>query len=423
MASAEVIRQLKRAFHEDDASEVQRMLQEHSELRAMVNEPVGPFDSPAILNAKSRAMVDVLLGAGADINAKSRWWAGGFGLLHVADPELASYAIGRGAVVDAHAAARLGLISELERLLGADPSLVHSRGGDGQMPLHFAQTREVADLLLRSGADIDARDIDHESTAVQYMVRDRQPLAQYLVQEQGAASDILMAVALGDLDLVETHLRARPESIRMRVNNEHFPMCGDSRAGGTIYQWALGWHQSAHEIARDFKREEIAGLLRARSSDEVLLLAAGWAGDADEARRLREKDSGLLQRLSPEERRMLAHAARNNQLSAVRAFLAGGFPVDTRGQHQGTALHWAAFHGNKEMTRTLLASGASLEVVDADFSATPLGWAVHGSEQGWHVRTGDFAGCVELLLSAGASVDAWNGSGSEPVRMLLRRNR
>ena len=37
-------------------------------------------------------MIDVLAEAGADLNAKSRWWAGGFGLTHLASPELAAAA-------------------------------------------------------------------------------------------------------------------------------------------------------------------------------------------------------------------------------------------------------------------------------------------------------------------------------------------
>src|SRR5438552_13898189 len=124
-------------------------------------------------------MLDVLLGAGADINARSRWWAGGFGLLDYADPELAAYAMKRGAILDAHAAARLGMIDKLRELTTANPALVHARGGDGQTPLHFASTIEVAAYLLDHGADIDARDIDHESTPAQYMVRDRQPVLSY----------------------------------------------------------------------------------------------------------------------------------------------------------------------------------------------------------------------------------------------------
>jgi hypothetical protein len=109
-------------------------------------------------------MLDVLHEAGADINAKSRWWAGGFGLLHGAAPDLAAYAIQRGAIVDIHAAARLGLFEKLRELIIADPALVHERGGDGQTPLHFASTIEIAAFLLDHGADIDARDVDHEST-------------------------------------------------------------------------------------------------------------------------------------------------------------------------------------------------------------------------------------------------------------------
>jgi hypothetical protein len=38
-------------------------------------------------------MLDVLLAFGADLNAKSRWWAGGFGLLHGANPDVVAYAM------------------------------------------------------------------------------------------------------------------------------------------------------------------------------------------------------------------------------------------------------------------------------------------------------------------------------------------
>src|SRR2546427_12505207 len=108
-AAADAIQLCKRAICENDAALMARVLEEHPELKARINEPVGAFDSPAIIHARSRQMLDVLLAAGADINARSRWWAGSFGLLDTAKPELAAYAIERGAIVTAHAAARLGL--------------------------------------------------------------------------------------------------------------------------------------------------------------------------------------------------------------------------------------------------------------------------------------------------------------------------
>src|SRR5581483_5569690 len=108
LEAGEPMEQLKQAFHANDARLLGRLLQRHPEFKKLINEPLGPFDSPAILNVRSPGMLDALLEAGADINARSRWWAGGFGLLHTAEPDLAAYAIERGAVVDVHAAARLG---------------------------------------------------------------------------------------------------------------------------------------------------------------------------------------------------------------------------------------------------------------------------------------------------------------------------
>ena len=79
------------------------------------------------------------------------------------------------------------------------------RGGDGKTPLHFARTIEVASYLLDHGADIDARDIDHESTPAQYMLDHRVEVARYLVQK-GCRTDILLAAAVGDVDRVRACL-------------------------------------------------------------------------------------------------------------------------------------------------------------------------------------------------------------------------
>src|SRR5215510_9960549 len=123
------IEQLKKAFEKNDAPLFRKLLERHPEIKAKINEPVAAFDAPVITRVRSREMLDVLLEAGADLNAKSRWWAGGFGLLHTAEPALATYAIERGAVVDVHAAARLGLVAKLRELIAANPALVNAPGG------------------------------------------------------------------------------------------------------------------------------------------------------------------------------------------------------------------------------------------------------------------------------------------------------
>lgn len=339
-------------------------------------------------------------------------------MLDSVDPELAAYAIEHGAVVDAHAAARLGMLERLRELVAIDPSVVHARGGDGQTPLHFAATTDVARYLVECGADIDARDVDHDSTPAQHMLKERQAVARYLVSH-GCRTDVLMASALGDLDLVRRHLDADPGCIRMRVDSEWFPKV-DHRAGGTIYQWTLGFHVSAHQVARNFGHDDVLRLLLEHTPVEARLIDACWAGDERTAAAIRHEHPGIIETLSAADRREVAHAARNNQTDAVRVFLESGWPVDARGQHQATPLHWAAFHGNAEMTAAVLRFNPPLEATDAEFNGTPLRWAIHGSEHGWYCRTGDYGATSALLLAAGARrPDAIAGSAA--VQEVLRR--
>jgi ankyrin repeat protein len=410
--------EIVQAFRADDVARVRQLLDQRPEFKARINEPVGDFDSPPILAVRSPAMLDLLVDAGADLNAKSRWWAGGFGLLHCASPELAAHAITKGAVVDVHAAARLGLIDRLRELIAADPALVHARGGDGQMPLHFAKTIEVAEFLLEHGADINARDVDHESTPAQWALDGRQEISRYLIF-RGCQTDVLMAAALGDLDLVRRHLDADPQCVRMRVSDQYFPMIG-GKTGGTIYQWALGWYVSAHQVARKFGHEHVYRFLMGRSDPATRLITACWVGDEAALAALRGSAAEIVTTLTPAERRQPAHAARNNDLAALGRMVEAGFPIDGLSQHQGTPLHWAGFHGNAEMARLLLRFNPPLEIKDADFEGTPLGWTIYGSEHGWHCQDGDYVATATALLQAGAKPPEEVG-GSQAVRDVLER--
>ncbi len=231
------------------------------------------------------------------------------------------------------------------------PALVQARGGDGQTPLHVASTVAIAQLLLDRGADIDARDIDHESTPAQYLVRDHQDVTRYLIT-RGCQTDILMAAAVGDLPLVRRHLDADPARIRTSVSPAFFPK-KNPRSGGTIYTWTLGADKTAHAVARDFGHMDVLAELMARSPATLQLAVAGAAGDESAVRDLLASDPRLLSSLSDKERGVLADAARDNDLRAVKAMLAAGWPVDARGQHHATPLHWAAWNGNSEMVREL----------------------------------------------------------------------
>lgn len=414
----ESVQQLKEAFHRDDAASVRQALVDHPEWRSLVNAPIGPFDSPAIVCARSHEMLDVLLEAGADINAKSRWWAGGFCLLDSANDDLAQYAIQRGARVEIHAAARLGMLDRVKELIAYDRALVSARGGDGKTPLHFARNIEIAQLLLDNGADIDARDIDHESTPAQHLIKDHPDVARFLLQ-RGAAADIFLAAALGDLALAEKLLSAEPDYVRWRINSECFPM-RNPRAGGTIYQWTLGSNLSPHQVAAKFGHPKMLDLLLNDSPTEVRLVNACWLGDAELLKKTLAADPDAPGHVTEWDQRAIADAARENNLPALELMLKAGLPLDARGQHGATALHWAAWRGNEKMVHLLLRAGLTteLETRDKDHDATPLGWAIHASEHGWDKQTGNYVSVIRALLGAGAKKPD-KISGSPEVQRAL----
>lgn len=395
--------EFKDAVRRGDATRVTKLVERHPVLRESVNSTVLGFDSPPILIAAqsgNRELVDVLLRLGANINARSKWWAGGFGVLDSADSEFAAFLIGRGALVDIHAAAHLGMLPRLKELIEGDRTLVNARGGDGKTPLHCAASVEVAAYLLDHGAEIDARDIDHESTAAQYLLPDHPDVVRYLIQ-RGCATDILMAGALGDQDLAQEWLGRDSDSIRMRVSDEYFPMVRP-KGGGTIYQWHLGWYVSVHQVAKKFGHDAMFDWLMARTPDGEKLLVACWLHDKALVQELLSRNPDLAGQLRLAGKRHAAHAARTNDLEALKLMLAAGLPVNERTQHGGTALHWAAYHGNVSMIREILRHSPPLDAVDSDFNGTPLGWAAHASKEADDGRVGVFVEIVGMLLDAGA---------------------
>src|SRR6516164_535632 len=57
----DLVDQFKQALRADDAAGVRRLLSTRPMLKAKIDEPLGPFDSPVITNVRSKEMLDVLL--------------------------------------------------------------------------------------------------------------------------------------------------------------------------------------------------------------------------------------------------------------------------------------------------------------------------------------------------------------------------
>jgi hypothetical protein len=417
---------LRALLQKGDAREVRRVLRRDADLRALVNEPIFSFDSPALVHLAGHAdaaLIDVLLEAGADPDRRSDWWAGGFHALHSAGPAVAERLIAAGTTVDACAAAHLDRPELLAHILDADPARVHERGGDGQTPLHFARSRTVVDLLLARGADIDARDVDHRATPAQWML-DRRPgagryeLAAYLV-ERGAAADIFLAAALGLPDRVRGMVEVDPSLLELRTSQGDY---GEKPPSSFhIYTWTIGPNLSPLQVAAQFDQPSVVRVLRELASPRQRFLAACAQADAVEARRVLREQPGLVATLSPEEQRILPDAAWAGDAAPVALMLELGFDPYTPGQDGGTVLHCAAWQGVPDCVAAVLrhpAGRALVEQRDPTHGGTPLGWCCHGSLHCGDPRS-DHAAVARMLLEAGASADPETGDAAPPVRTVI----
>ncbi len=107
---------LKAAVCDSDAARVLEILGRYPELRTMIDDPLpgygfGQHALFAAVQRSDRATIDVLLRAGANIQKRTEWWAGGFGVLDDCDPGMLEFLLDRGALLDAHSASRLGMMN------------------------------------------------------------------------------------------------------------------------------------------------------------------------------------------------------------------------------------------------------------------------------------------------------------------------
>jgi ankyrin repeat protein len=331
------VEEFMQAVRKGDLDTVRRMAVEDQQLLA--DHDNNCFGATALIHAAgacNRAMVDLLLELGADIDERSDWWAGGFGVLPNDNREFAEYLISRGATVDAHTAAHLGDIQPLRELLDSNPDLVNARGGDGQLPLHFASTPEAIDLLLEYGADLEARDIDHETTAAQHQCT-RKPKATRHLIKRGAPADVFMAVAIGDLELIRALHAADPDCLRARVTREAFPTSKRTQAEH-IYFYTIGKNATP------------------------LHMAAG-RGQADVCRFLIEQGADVNALGAYDDCTPLHQAAWNGRVEAAGVLLDHGADIALRSGaiHTNEPLGWAAVAGQVEMVESLLQRGAQVQ--------------------------------------------------------------
>ena len=389
------------------AAEVKSLLVDNPQLVAYIDEPWFSFDAPAIVFAAAsgnRALIDVLLDAGADINVKSTWWAGGVSALqHAAgsmlnyDKELAEYLIGRGATVDAHAAAGLDMPETLEALIREDPEGVNAPGCDGMSPLHFAASPRIAELLLAHGADENLRDRDHNGTAAQWTMGNRPEVCRYLM-EQGAEGDIVLYCAMGNVERARAALQENPQLLDVRIKSEapegyavaplqwphkHCKSVGEA-PGGHVYAYKVGPSTPLLEVALRFKQPAII----------EMLIECGYEIKLREWYELVGQGPRRLDEL-------------------VKIFLSKGWDINACQKHRHgmwAPLHWLAQRGLTPGITCLLVNGAAPNVAD-EKGRTPM-----------HIiaQKGVGKNQVQLLIEHGGDMNASDETGQTPLDYALK---
>ena len=281
-----------------------------------------------------------------------------------------------------------GGIDEVRAVLDAAPQMASVNGphpfwGGRPQPLHVAienGQREIFDLLLNRGADIDGKNdrYDHWSPLMVAMGPRHAAMREELLR-RGAHVGLAEALMMGD-DARVDELLDRDGLPSIVPNDGSWLAFARTRhaidrllAAGAEPEAKDHWGTSPIESlsALGERGHELVQHLIARgvkaSAEEYVRL-----GDLAALQRIAEADPSALRRDS-----LMIAAADKGHHAIVEWLLQNGGNANARNARQSrqTALHNAAWNGDLPMVQMLLAAGADPNALDEQYKATPLGWA------------------------------------------------
>ncbi|MBR0963829.1 hypothetical protein JQ554_06930 [Bradyrhizobium diazoefficiens] len=178
---------------------------------------------------------------------------------------------------------------------------------------------------------------------------------------------------------------------------------------------------SAYRLAMQAGLTDVVETLRGAGAAEALapneaFVAACARADTIEARRIQAQHPDLPGSLSAAHLRLMPDTAAWGSSEAVKVMIECGWPIDVRGgDWDATALNHAVFRGNPELTRFLLAHGASWREghgFGSDVLGT-LSWASVNEPTG--ISDPDWIGCTHVLIAHGLPTAERDPSNHERV--------
>ena len=269
--------------------------------------------------------------------------------------ELAEFLISKGADVDIFSASSLALKDNLKTIIEKNPAIVNSKDSFGQIALHCAANKDVAEVLISKDTNIHVMDKNGWTPLHLAAFEGRRDVVEFLISN-GADVDIFVVSALGMIDKAKQLL--------------------EKKSG----------------LANAISKDGSTPLHVVATKDMVELLIS----------------KGANANISNKHSLMPLHIAIIRQFGdVVVALITNGADVHARSMQDWTPLHWAAMNGYTEIVKLLIENGATVNVQANrnDIGQSPL----HKAAQNGHKDM------VELLIKHGAKVDITNSMGETPL--------
>jgi ankyrin repeat protein len=257
----------------------------------------------------------------------------------------------------------------------------------------LAYRTDIVEMLLKAGADIAIRD-DNDDHAIFDIIEDLTLVIEEKSRLEHACSLVRILVNAGmDVNMKNS----AGESLFMKTCSAKYP---------ELVELMLSHGTNIND--RDAM--ENTPLHHAVTSGNIkiteILIAAGAEVNA----------------VNREGETAISSAYENNQIELVKILVNGGADTSKLPQDAGLTfkdeninkrLQEAAYDGNSELIGALLKRGADVNVAESEMGYTPLMWA---SMKDYHNDS------VQLLIEAGANLNARNSKGETALMVALRES-